>query len=201
MKNLNRGTEFGTNPRNLIGRVFVGTVKEHDPDSKSRVRVYVPEIHGDSEKFPWMTVLRPVLRGAGGSAGWANVPRLDTKVLVIFDGGNINSGVVLGEITVGTTKSGLDVGEDKTWGFQDENSTRFEVNTEDGTLIIHHYGNKLTFDKDGNAKLEVPNDLEVTVGGNMKAEVSGDLSADVSGTTKITSGGQVTIKGSRINLN
>jgi len=204
----------------FLGRYLIGTVvDDKDPMNRSRVKVLIPEVYNsDKENCPWFTVLRPVLRGNKDATGWVNVPREGSKVLVVFDSGEVESGIVIGEITLGSEKSGLQQkGDPSTWGFQDENQTKFEVNVEEGFLIIHHFGSFIKMMENGDVEVNVVKNLTGTVGENLSVSVGGDTIVDTSGSTtlksggsidieaggsiKITASGDVTVKGSTIKLN
>lgn len=194
----------------LKGRFFIGEVKELDLDKKaSRVRVFIEELHGESTEYPWFLVMRPVLRGAGNKSGWSNIPRVGSDVIVVFDGGNEKSGIVLGEVTYGGEKSIIQDEDSNEWGFADENNTKFHVDVKTGTLTVHHFGNTIVMDKEGNTAVTTPKNLTANVGQDLLADVKGtgtiktggDFNIEAGGAVNIKAGGEVTVNGSVINLN
>lgn len=167
----------------LIGKVFVGTVKYNaDPSRISRVKVMVPELFDgySVDDLPWMTVARPVFRGASANVGWHCVPRVGSQVLCTFDKGNINSGIVTHELVTANTQPTdlLDEYPD-TWGWIDENGTKLEVNAASKILTLHHRGTTVVIDASGN--------VNVHVVGNLTGQVDGTMSWHSNGAASISS--------------
>lgn len=167
----------------LVGKYFVGTVKVNsDPSQLSRVRVMIPELfdgYADTD-LPWFTVARPVFRGASNNVGWHCVPRVGSKVLCVFDKGNINSGIVTHELVDAASKpTELLDSYPNTWGWIDENGTRLEVNAATKVLTLHHQGTTVIIDAAGN--------VDVHVVGNLTGQVDGTMSWHSNGAATISS--------------
>ena len=90
----------------LVGKYFVGVVVDND-DSESedglklgRVRVRIPEIFGEipTAELPWASVLRRVQNGAIANVSTFHVPDVDSRVVVVFDKGDVYSPLVVGEL-------------------------------------------------------------------------------------------------------
>lgn len=133
---------------NALGRFFVAVVKINT-ESVGMIRCHVPGLtdgvsDGDLPKF---ALVRPVFRGVSGAIGYFSIPRVGTRVLVTFDGGNIDSGIVMGEVADGNGKP-EDLVPGK-WGFIDEAGTYIEV-VVGSTLKIQHQGALITIDASGN---------------------------------------------------
>lgn len=73
----------------------VGYVTDNsDPEKKGRVRVRFPHLNHDQASY-WLPISS---MGAGPARGWYFLPEIDEEVLVMFEAGHLNAGVVLGAV-------------------------------------------------------------------------------------------------------
>jgi hypothetical protein len=137
----------------LVGRYFVGVVRDNT-GSLGRCKVYVPGLLDNIEipDLPWFTTIRPIHRGVSGNVGFFSIPRNETRVLVVFDNNDINSGIIIGEIADGQGCPANEV--PNKWGFIDEAGTKIEVIVGE-TLTIHHKGTTILIQPNGLLQINV----------------------------------------------
>jgi hypothetical protein len=88
----------------LRGKFFIGVVKDNkDPLECARIKVMIPELFDQfpDEDLPWAVVLRKVQNGSKMNISTLNVPDEGTRVVVMFDKGDVYSPLVVGEL-IGT---------------------------------------------------------------------------------------------------
>ena len=74
---------------------LIGVVTENkDPSKIGRVKVKLPILSEDDSTL-WLPI---VMMGAGQNRGWFFIPEPDDEVLVMFEHGDINHGVVVGAL-------------------------------------------------------------------------------------------------------
>lgn len=183
----------------LIGKYFIGEVKVNlDPNKLHRVKVHIPELFEGyaANDLPWFGCVRPLFQGNSNNTGWISIPRIGSRVVCVFDKGNINSGLVIGELMDSTNKieSVSDPDYPECWGFRDENNTYLKVNTNTKLLELHHSsGTKVEIDVTGNTT--------ITVTDNCNVNIASNATINVGGNTTITSGGPVKVNAPKISLN
>lgn len=175
----------------LIGKYFVGEVKVNlDPNKLHRVKVHIPELFEGyaANDLPWFGCVRPLFQGNSDNTGWISIPRIGSRVICVFDKGNINSGLVIGELMDSANKieSISDPDYPECWGFRDENNTYLKVNTNTKLLELHHSSRTK---------------LEIDESGNTTITVTGNITINVSGNTTLVSEGPISVTGPRIDLN
>lgn len=131
----------------FLGRIYPGTVVDNTTNEHRFVRVRLAGIDDGlpDDQLPWSGVARPLFRGGGSAVGIWSRPRVGSRVLGMFDGGNRDSYVVMFELE--NPASTLDWGEDE-WGVQDEEGTYVRVKVGE-TLEVQHRGATVTVDGDG----------------------------------------------------
>jgi len=142
-----------------IGKFFIGEVKViDDPKKLSRIKVHISELfNGIEDNFlPWFGLMRPIFRGSLSGEGFYSIPQIGSKVVCIFDKGDLNSGLVIGELFDNATKVDDTKFSPEVWGFIDENSTSLQVNTVERTLTITHQGVIITIDNAGKVNIVAP---------------------------------------------
>ena len=157
--------------KDLIGKKFVGTVVYNaDPEKWARVKVSIKGLFDGYAvaDLPWVAVPQPVFRGAMGGAGGLLVPRVGSKVMVVFDNGEINSGFVEGELVDKNSKrTALHENYPNTYGFVDENGTVFKVNTVTKVLTVAHQGSSVVLGASGNITVSSVGSVDVVAAGNV----------------------------------
>lgn len=187
-------------PQRLLGRIFYGTVVTNvDPTyPMSRVQVRIAELHQNiaDADLPWFLILKPLFRGNDGKSGWTNIPLVKSSVAVMFDGGNTNSGIVIGELDTGKSRAMLDTGDPNRWGFADENGTQVLVDTQAKTFHFEHQGVTYDVDASGNVVVNIPGNKTETVGGTntIKAQQH-EVDGPVHATDTITDDADVVASG------
>lgn len=181
----------------LLGKFFIGTVKVNVDDLQlGRVKVYIEELFEGflDEELPWFAISRPIFQGASSDIGWFAIPRVGSKVLCTFDKGNINSGIIIGELIDNTTKmSSYGTNYPEIWGFRDENNTYLKVNTQTKVLEAHHMGTTINISETGLLTINVADNTSISVNGNTNVNVTGNTAITTSGTTSVQSNGDITV--------
>src|SRR6202012_13947 len=78
-----------------VYEAVVGIVTDNkDPSKIGRVKVKVPILSDDDSTF-WLPI---VMLGAGKNRGWFFIPEPDDEVLVMFEHGSMDHGVVIGAL-------------------------------------------------------------------------------------------------------
>lgn len=157
----------------LFGRQFVGEVvaRSFEGETRGKVRVSIAGITDSFETntIPWAAIMRPCVVGNSQGVGFFSLPRLGSKVVVIFEGGSLNSPVVIGEVSSPTNMPTL---EDEHYGFVDHHSNSFQV-TADGTILIESFtGQKLIVSASGKTVI-ISNEIELGASG-LQPVVLGD---------------------------
>jgi len=155
----------------------LGLVSSYDPDKyAAKVRVMPEDV-----ETGWLPVASPWI---GNSWGLFAPPTPGDQVVVLFEGGSLDAGVVIGRLYSNQQRP-LGAVPGEFW-------------------LIHQSGSALKFNNDGTVDLTTSGDLNVTAGGNIVSQatvwnhtgpinVDGDLTATgtVTGDTEIVSGGDV----------
>ena len=82
---LRRILAYGLESQGLYYGIYRGVVKDNqDPDNYGRVKVHVPQIHGDSYPDVWAW---PKAAWAGNKCGFFMIPDVGQTVYVVFDHG------------------------------------------------------------------------------------------------------------------
>ncbi|MGI5154089.1 phage baseplate assembly protein V [Microbispora sp. CA-102843] len=192
--------------------VAIGIVTNNkDPDGLGRVKASLPWM-GDQVETDWARVVAPM---AGSGRGVYFLPEVDDEVLVAFEHGNPDTPYVLGGL----------------WNGQDKPPESNSDGKNDLRTIKSRSGNVIRLsDTDGDAKIEIidssaknkivirakDNSITITAEGDVTIESGGKLKLSGNGveitstsTVKIeasqkadvTASGQLTLKGSQVNIN
>lgn len=199
-----------------IHGVVIGIVTNNqDPEGLGRVKLRFPWLSSDHESG-WARVAAPM---AGNDRGFYTLPEVDDEVLVAFEHGRMDYPYVLGALWNGKDKppASNDDGKNNVRVFKSRSGHIVRLDDTDGSEKIEIVDAKgkqslvfdtaastitLTADKDvviesknGMVKLTGKKGVEITApDGAGKLESGKDL--DIK-----SSGGQVNVKGSAINLN
>jgi phage protein D len=177
---------------NIAGALVIGVVTDNqDPEGLGRVKV----------KYPWLSAehasdwARLVIVGGGDKRGVEFVPEVNDEVLIGFELGDIHYPYVLGGLWNGKDvpprKSGELVSGGKVQQRIIRSRTGHMITLDDGDG-----GGGVTIeDKNGNI-------IKLDSGANsLTIEVKGDATLKAQGNLNLEATGQVTVKGSIINLN
>jgi phage gp45-like len=131
----------------FLGRMMSGIIVDNTTNDSKFVRVRIAGVDDGipDDKLPWSGVARPLFRGAGQSAGIWSRPRVNSRVLGMFDGGDRDSFVVMFELENPAGTVGWEKDE---WGLQDEVGTHIKVKVNE-TLEIKHKGATILIDSGG----------------------------------------------------
>ncbi len=189
------------------GRIFgvvVGIVTNNeDPDDQGRVKIKYPWLSA-GEESPWARIATPL---GGKERGLFFLPEVEDEVLVIFEQGDITRPYILGGLWGGTdlppaadgngrdkkilkTKSGHIIRLDDTGGAE-----KIEIIGKDAkdTIVIDAANNTITLKSDKDLVFEAPNG-KVSITAKEVEVVS-------TGASKYEASGEMTVKGSQVNIN
>jgi uncharacterized protein involved in type VI secretion and phage assembly len=207
--------QSGRGPSNRVFGVVTGVVTNNqDPDGLGRVRVRFPWLSSEDESW-WARIAAPA---AGAETGVYFLPDVDDEVLVVFEHGDVRFPYVLGCLWNGNAKppESNDDGKNARRTIKtpaghvirlddSEDGEKIEIVTAggDNSIVIEKGGSKNTLtitaksdvtvtSTDGTLKLAAK-DIEVKADNGVKIEAGG------SGELKAS--GQLTLKGSVVNIN
>jgi hypothetical protein len=165
----------------VVGKFFVATVVGQPAQGgPHRVRIKVPDLmseYADAD-CPWAAISRPVTRGAGGSVGTNAIPRNGSKVLVVFDAGDVNSPVILGEL-------GPAGANPNHYGWSDENGNSLWFDVAAQTFVITNAGATIAVNGSGKVTITAP----------------GGITLSSNAAVSITSTASIALQAPQINLN
>ena len=194
-----------------------------DPNDWGRVKVKYPWV-SDEEESHWARV---VSIGAGPDCGLAVIPAVEDEVMVIFEHGDFNRPGGAGRRLEWPGRSAQTVldapqGEKplvRSWqsrtGHQitvyDNSDNKIDIATSGGHLVsLSDAEKKITIKSSGGLELTMEdNGKKITVSSDGNIELAGgdidlkgtNITVDASGNLALQASGQVTVKGSMINLN
>ena len=158
-------------------------VNNDDPDALCRVKVRIPEIHGEipEEHLPWAVQFRPVAMGAGANLSGYCVPRLGTTVVVTHHHGDIYSPIYHAEPYLGLHGIGdIRSNYPNSYGWRDGRQNSVQVNMERNNLSAV-FGGDVRGDviatpmKTGSAVLNIQGSLYIKPDGKAILQVGKDL--------------------------
>ena len=195
MKKIHRDKDVS----NKVGKVYIGEVVDNmDPEKLGRVKVMVPELFQGIPvaHLPWCATQQQNLRGAGPSIGALSVPRVGSRVNVQFESDEIRSGIVISEFNDGANPPDDKLLEDypNSYGWSDENGTKFVINAQKQEVYFHHKGVVVTIDTDGNIAIDSPADVQLAHAGKVTVAVEGDVEIASQSNTKVTTQAQMDIE-------
>lgn len=145
-------SEISTNPpvlekcQGAIGAAWAVVTSVEDPEKLGRVRASLPAV-GQVET-DWMGVMAP---GAGSGKGFVFLPDVGDQVLVLFLGGGVSQGIVLGGL-YGTHGAG-------DYGVEGSSIKRFILATPGGqTIKLDDTGSSIRFENKAGSFLEMTPD-------------------------------------------
>ncbi len=201
-------------PGRIFGVVTGVVTNNQDPDGLGRVKVRFPWLSEDHESH-WARIAAPM---AGDGRGFYTLPEVDDEVLVAFDHGRVDHPFILGALWNGKDKPPADNGdgENNVRVFQSRSGHVIRLDDTDGgekieiidakgkeSLVFDTAANTITLtaDKDvviesksGKVKITGKQGVEITTDGTGKLEAKQGLDLK-------SSGGQVNVQGTVINLN
>mgnify|MGYP003961599159 CR=1 FL=1 len=190
----------------IKGKSFVGVVKKNDDTTEKlgRIRVNIPELHGDiaDDDLPW------VHSTMGPKSGiMYMIPEVDDIVNVVFQEDDIYHGYYTpSSFSTNTKVDDFDEDYPDTYGFLDSQKTKIKINKKTGTLeITHRDKNKLSIDKDGKITIEGgkahsgsgEQDTDVILDGKFNLTVKKEATITCQDKVDITVTKDVTIDGSQ----
>ena len=196
--------------------VVVGVVTNNqDPDGLGRVKVRFPWLSEEHESH-WARMAAPM---AGNDRGFYTLPEVDDEVLVAFEHGQVERPYVLGALWNGKDKlpANNDDGDNNVRVFKSRSGHVIRLDDTDGaekieilngagteSLVFDTAANTITLSADQDVAIESKNG-KVKITGQKGVEITapggpGKLESKEALDVKST-GGNVNVKGSVINLN
>ena len=201
--------------KNFTGGFYIGKVVENkDPLKIGRIKVQIDGLTDNisKENLPWTYQIFPIGTGENEkSVSTTIVPGLGTKVIVIFPTNDVYTSFYIGELLYDNYNfPELKDDYPETYGFQNKIGDRWYVNMKKETAdFIHHSGTKMHIRKDGTIDISGVKDVNINISGNANIKVNGNVTTkiggnwkvNIDGKTDIISGGNMTLKAPRIDLN
>lgn len=188
----------------IAGKFFSGVVKAHDTDQKLRLRVYVEDLMQGwaDEDCPWAGMGRPLMRGSMGAAGFYSVPRIGSRVLVMFDKGSIDSPIVLMELPDGQSKP-VTLGENypNRFGWEDENGNYLYFDVQTKFFKMKNQDATVTIQQNSDVLVETAAKIKATAGSDVEVTAGGKADVNAAGVVTVTSGAAINLSAPVINLN
>jgi phage baseplate assembly protein gpV len=141
----------------------VGTISSYDQTTHA-VKVLIQPEGVESNWMPLGAI------GIGNGWGIAVGPQIGDQVLVVFEHGDFESGVIVARL-FSVDQAAPPVPSGEIWA-------------------VHQSGSFLKFHNDGKVELNTASDLTATVGGNLTATVHGNVECDAQGSITHKGGGQ-----------
>ena len=167
----------------LLNKRLVGVVKAIVPPGTKmangtittvvKLQVFLAPMHQGvpDNQLPYFAIMRPLFRGASAGVGMFEIPRIGSKVVVIFDNNDEKSGIVIGELLDGSVLPGDAFSN--SYGWQDEFGNIYQVNLETGAITLTAGSAQSITVIAGATKLIIDNNNGVTITGNVS--IDGDL--------------------------
>lgn len=176
-------TSFEQDDLHLPYQYRAVVLDNNDPDKKGRIKVRVFGIFTadiPTDKLPWAVPAQPLFAGAGVDYGHFAVPEVNSQVFVFFEGGDVYQPVYWAEAPNGVH------------GLPSELQTNYParkvLKTKNGIVIY-------VDDSALEVKITLPSGTYVKIGSEVKVNHS-------SGSyVQIDSSGNITIKGTRVDIN
>jgi len=197
-----------------ITGVAVGIVTDNkDPDGLGRVRVRYPWLAKDAESF-WARVCAPM---AGKERGVVFLPEVDDEVLVAFQHGRIDAPVVVGSLWNGVDKPPVTNADGKNVIREIKSRSGHVIRLDDtadaekieiidksgnNRLVIDTKANTVTIAAEGDIVLESKSGCVALKGKSVNVQSFSDaVSVDAKTGITLKASGDVTVRGTTINLN
>lgn len=163
--------------------LFLATVKDNnDPEQRQRVKVSIPRLlEGNVADLPWVSPILDAPFGMTSDSGVMNVPALGALVVVQFQNGDLNYGVIAGSIhsQQHTPNAALLLNYPKRRGWRDIAGNLFWIDTTAGSVEVHYqHPSGTTIHINNAGEVEVTNTTKVTVN-TAEAYVNASTKVDV----------------------
>jgi uncharacterized protein involved in type VI secretion and phage assembly len=146
----------------------------NDPEGMGRIKVHFYWGTGGSKETDWIRMVQP---HSGAGKGFYFIPEIGEEVMVGFEGGNADKPYVIGTHYNGKQSSGFHTSGNDLKVFKTRSGIENRSNDAEGSWKQSTPdGNFLKFDGQGNATLNVPKDLTITVGDNFNINVGKNIS-------------------------
>ncbi|MBO4622547.1 MAG: hypothetical protein J5691_01535 [Bacilli bacterium] len=177
---------------------FIGTVVDNkDPTNNYRVKVRINHLHDTIDKdenLPWAAKVDSSFMGMDSSSISHSVPEVDSKVLVLAVGDNINSLVYLGCLYKKTDSTPTNDDYLNCYGIYDKNGNYIKLDKIkklleliwEGTINIDKV-KEMTITVNGNVNLTANSTNITAPTNNIKGNVNIDGTLDVTGATTMKS--------------
>jgi len=188
----------------ILGAVPAIVTNNQDPDGMGRVKVSFPWL-SDGDESHWARVTAPM---AGKERGAYFLPEVDDEVLVVFQHGDLRFPYVLGGLWNGkdAPPAKNDDGKNNLRVIKSRSGHVIKLNDEDGketieivdktgknSIVLDAAKNTITITSDQDIELKAPK-------GKLKVDVK-EVEIKSSSTTTLEASGEMTVKGSTVNLN
>lgn len=165
-------------------------IDNNDPKGLGRVQVQMVWQKKHNENTPWIRMTNP---HAGAGKGSYFIPEKGEEVLVAFENNNAEKPFVLGAMYNGNESSGFHTAGNDLKIIQSRSGTKIIMNDAIGSVFIEDpSGNTWLMDGKGNTKLNVPNDMSITVGKNFNISVGENMTTRIGTNEDISIGGNKT---------
>lgn len=183
---------------------FVAKVVENnDPLKLLRIKVTIPNLlEGSTESLPWcMPILASALGGNTKASVSVAVPPLGSHVVVVFQGGDVNYGLMLGSlITKGTELGVLATNYPARRGWVDTAGNHFFIDTTASNVTFelkHTSGTIIQIDNEGKLTITTAGDTTVNATGALSIASTGNMTLSTDGTLSVASSGNMTFNAPR----
>jgi len=193
--------------------VTIGVVTNNkDPEGLGRVKMSLPWM-ADQVESDWARVVTPM---AGPGRGVYFLPEVNDEVLIAFEHGNPDMPYVLGGLWNGTDKppaSNSD-GKNDVRTIRSRSGNQIRLTDTDGdasieiidssgknTIVIHAKDNSITITSAGDITISADNGKLKLSGKSVEITATATVTAEGSQGMDLKSSGQLTIKGSAVNIN
>lgn len=186
--------------------IAIGIVSNlEDPDGLGRVQLKYP--HLDDQDSQWARLAMPM---AGPDRGTFFRPEVDDEVLVAFEHGDVRRPYIVGSLWSSEDKPPADDGQPKenNWRFIKSRSGHIiKFNDTDGAetieIIDKNEEHQIIIDS-ANKKIQIickSGDIELSATSGKVAVEASEVEIKASGSMTLEAGGEMTIKGSMVNIN
>lgn len=178
---LNDPTKQSEKQSDYRGVTFIATVVENnDPEKRQRVRVKIPEVHGEgnpTEWYPWAIPVGLRMRGMANNVGSQAVPIIGAEVYVVFQNGDPGFPLYIGGVVSKRTPlPQLEVNYPYRYGLQDDKGNHLWVDTLVGDIELYHFsGLKVRIEPTGQITIDSPSNVIANFNGHVDVTVAEDV--------------------------
>ncbi len=193
--------------------VAIGIVTNNkDPDGIGRVKVALPWMSEEVES-DWARVVAPM---AGSGRGVYFLPEVNDEVLVAFEHGNPDMPYVLGGLWNGQDKppASNSNGENNVRTIKSRSGSEIRLTDTEGdakieiidssghnTIVIHTQDNSITITSDGDVTISADKGKLKLSAQSVEISATTTVKAEANEGMDLKASGQLTIKGSAVNIN